>query len=170
MKSNQSTNGVSNMPTFRRIIRNWMLSALLLASCSGAPDRLAIDRLKPCSAAEGPTDGYCGKLEVWEDRQARSGRKIALKIVVLPALKQESVRDPLFVLAGGPGQGAADVADQMQEEFRRIETGRDIVLVDQRGTGKSNPLDCKPPENGEDRDDSPTSRGDRLRACLHAYN
>jgi len=150
----------------RRIIRNLLLFALLLASCSGERDRLAIDRLKPCSAAEGPADGYCGKLDVWEDRQAKSGRKIALEILVLPALKQESARDPLFILAGGPGQGAAALADLLQEEFRPIESGRDIVLVDQRGTGKSNPLDCK---EADDRDDSPAARAAWLRVCHDSY-
>src|SRR5271170_3190155 len=112
-----------------------VLFTLLLCSCSGLREASAIDRLKPCRAAEGPTDGYCGTFDVPEDRQAKSGRKIALKIVVLPALKQGSAPDPLFILAGGPGQGAAELAGDLQQPFQSIETRRDIVLVDQRGTG-----------------------------------
>src|SRR5258707_15135626 len=127
MKSNQSTNGVSNMPTFRRIIRNWMLSALLLASCSGAPDRLAIDRLKPCSAAEGPTDGYCGKLEVWEDRQARSGRKIALKIGLLLPVQQEPDRQRHLAAAGCPPREGDVALGQRAGDCRLSARRRDLV-------------------------------------------
>src|SRR6516164_3656293 len=97
------------------------VSMLLLTSCSRLREASALDRLKPCTAAQGPTDGYCGTFDVWEDRQARSGRKIALKILVLPALKQDYARDPLIILAGGPGQGAAELADQLQQIFRPIE-------------------------------------------------
>src|SRR5262245_15521768 len=118
---------------------------LLITSCSSfRPPMQAIDRLKPCATNEGPRDAYCGKLEVWEDRAAKSGRKIALNIVVLPGLARNPAPDPLFFLAGGPGQGAAKMAVQVREIFGNIQVRRDLVLVDQRGTGDSNPLECKP--------------------------
>lgn len=155
----------------RKALHCLLLALLLppLSSCSRPSETSAIDRLKPCRASEGPTDGYCGSLDVWEDRQARSGRKIALKILVLPALKQQQAPDPLFILAGGPGQGAAELAGYAQELFRTIESGRDIVLVDQRGTGKSNPLECKPARDEEDQDNSATAIVNRLHACLESY-
>lgn len=142
-----------------------LIAALFACSCSQFREKAALDQLKPCAISEGPADGYCGTLDVWEDRQAQSGRKISLKIVVLPALKQDPAPDPLFFLAGGPGQGAAEMAGDLQTPFHRIETDRDIVLVDQRGTGKSNPLDCKPSENNE----SSTALVDRLPECLASY-
>ncbi|HYL76731.1 MAG TPA: alpha/beta hydrolase [Bryobacteraceae bacterium] len=145
-----------------------LASMVLNCSCSGTRETSAISRLKPCRAAEGPTDGYCGALDVWEDRQTKAGRKIALKIVVLPALKQKFAADPLFFLAGGPGQGAAELTTQVGEPFRRIETDRDIVFVDQRGTGKSNPLECKPSKD-TDLDDASAAMVTRLRACLDSY-
>jgi len=148
-----------------------LASLLVTCSCSGLRQTSAIDRLKPCKSAEGPSDGYCGTFDVWEDRQAKSGRKIALKIAVLPALKQKFAPDPVFFLAGGPGQGAAELADQLHEPFRAIETDRDIVFVDQRGTGKSNPLECKPDkkdEAKEEDDDSPKLL-QRMRVCLDSY-
>ncbi len=138
---------------------------LLLSSCSSLRKTSAIDRLQPCTSAEGPSDGYCGTLDVWEDRAAKTGRKISLKIVVLPALKQKFAPDPVFFLAGGPGQGAADLAGQLQEPFRTFEMDRDLVFVDQRGTGKSNPLECKPTK-GEQEDDEDSSIVGHLRTCL----
>src|SRR5260370_21085122 len=118
------------------------LSAL---SCSRLrPQPPALELLKPCTSAEGPTDAYCGKVSVWEDRAARSGRKLSLKVVLLPALRREPAPDPIFFLAGGPGQGAAKMARQIREMFRTLQTDRDMVLADQRGTGDSGPPECKP--------------------------
>src|SRR3989442_7115055 len=149
------------------MLRLVLLALLLTAACSRLrPPASALDRLKPCSSAEGPTDAYCGKLEVWENRAARSGRKLSLKIVVLPGLRREPAPDPVFFLAGGPGQGAAKMARQVRELFRTIQADRDIVLVDQRGTGGSNALDCKPGD--EKLDERPQNRVDKLPGCLAA--
>ena len=141
-----------------------LAAALGLASCANLRERQAIDRLQPCKHAEGPIDGFCGTLDVFEDRDAKTGRKIALKIIVFPALKRSAAKDPLFFLAGGPGQGAAGIAGMGREMMRRIGADRDLVFVDQRGTGKSNPLECKPAKDEED-DDEATAIA-RLRACL----
>jgi pimeloyl-ACP methyl ester carboxylesterase len=84
----------------------------------------------------------CGKLTVYEDRAAGEGRTIDLNVVVLPAVSRSPAPDPFIFLAGGPGQGAVDSFSSLYPVFRRINQKRDIVLVDQRGTGKSNPLDC----------------------------
>ncbi len=113
------------------------------AACGLRPEPQAIDRLKPCASDEGPTDAYCGTLTVFENRETRQGRTIDLKIVVLPALGNDAAPDPLFFLAGGPGQGAAKMARQVRDLFGRIQARRDIVLVDQRGTGESNGLECR---------------------------
>lgn len=117
-----------------------ILLALLAAACAAPPS--AVDRLHPCQIAEGPPDAYCGTLKVFEDRAAKSGRTIDLKIVVAPALRRDAKPDPIFVFEGGPGGGAATLASPRIPMFRRFQTDRDIVLVDQRGTGASNPLDC----------------------------
>jgi len=153
----------------RKVVHLLASAIVLLASCSGLRQTSAIDRLKPCASSEGPSDAYCGTLSVWENRQTKTGRRIALKIVVLPALKQNYAPDPVFFLAGGPGQGAAELADAIQEPYRRIQASRDIVLVDQRGTGKSNPLECKSPNEKDDEDEDSNQTDamvDRLRACL----
>src|SRR5437867_8765148 len=150
------------------MLRLVLLALLLTAACSRLrPPASALDRLKPCSSAEGPTDAYCGKLEVWENRAARSGRKLSLKIVVLPGLRRQPAPDPIFFLAGGPGQGAAKMARQVRELFRSLQTDRDIVLVDQRGAGDSSPLDCKLDDDKLDQD--PQTSVKKLRACLAGY-
>ena len=137
-----------------------------LAGCSGLDRKHAIDRLQPCKHVDGPTEGYCGTLDVFEDREAQSGRKISLKIIVFPALKRQAAKDPLFFLAGGPGQGAAEISGMGREMMRRIGADRDLVFVDQRGTGKSNPLECKPPKGEEDDDGDEAKTIARFRACL----
>jgi pimeloyl-ACP methyl ester carboxylesterase len=116
--------------------------ALLLTACHAGSGQAALDRLHPCAIAEGPPDAFCGQLRVFENRAAKAGRTIDLKIVVAPALRRDANPDPLFVFEGGPGGGAATLAQYRVPMFRRFQTDRDIVLVDQRGTGASNPLDC----------------------------
>jgi pimeloyl-ACP methyl ester carboxylesterase len=147
-----------------------MLLALLAASCA-APDSSAIDRLHECAIEEGPAGAYCGTLAVHENRATRQGRQIALKIVVAPALRRDPAPDPLFVLAGGPGQPSATLAGEQLPMFRRFRVDRDIVFVDQRGTGESNRLGCDPAPDDLDEiasDDARTER--RLKACLASYD
>ena len=84
----------------------------------------------------------CGSFEVFEDRVHKSGRKIALKIVVFPAASQDRAADPLFYIPGGPGSSATEDAPYVAQEFAKIREHRDLVFVDQRGTGGSNPLNC----------------------------
>ncbi|MCC6587448.1 MAG: alpha/beta hydrolase [Bryobacterales bacterium] len=129
----------------------------------------ALDKLKPCTSDEGPTDAYCGKLEVFENRASNTGRKIALKIVLLPGLSRNTTTDPLFYLAGGPGTGAAKMARNIKELFRDIQTERDIVLVDQRGTGDSAPLACKFDDDIAPGTAEETFFLNKLKKCLDDY-
>jgi pimeloyl-ACP methyl ester carboxylesterase len=86
----------------------------------------------------------CGKYVVFENRTAQAGRRITLNIVVLPALGPKPVPDPVFVLVGGPGLGAASMVTGASEWVTaRARQERDIVFVDQRGTGSSNRLPCR---------------------------
>jgi pimeloyl-ACP methyl ester carboxylesterase len=119
-----------------------VLGIFFLGGCSQNQAVPAIDKLKPCTGYDTPVDAYCGTLTVYENRATKQGRQIDLNIVLLPALRADAQPDPLFFLAGGPGQGAAKLAKTVREIFRRVQNDRDIVLVDQRGTGKSNPLAC----------------------------
>ena len=86
--------------------------------------------------------GRCGVFEVYEDRAAKKGSKISLNIVILPATSDKREPDPLFYFAGGPGSAAAEDAPGVAQGFAKIHEHRDLVFVDQRGTGASNPLNC----------------------------
>lgn len=97
--------------------------------------------LEPCRSSDGNTEGLCGKYEVFENRTSQSGRKIALNIMVLPALAEKPAPDPWFPLAGGPGQSAVEAFPQAGFTAK-VRQQRDVILIDQRGTGKSNPLEC----------------------------
>ena len=148
-----------------------MLAALALAGCTQSAPTAAIDRLKPCTGDDAPTDAYCGTLRVFENRATKQGRQIDLNIVVLPALSPDSKSDPLFFLAGGPGQGATKLARGVREGFRRVQTDRDIVLVDQRGTGHSNPLECESDDDSLKAFNEPESAGlERLKKCMAGYD
>jgi pimeloyl-ACP methyl ester carboxylesterase len=80
---------------------------------------------------------------VFEDRAAKQGRKIPLKIVVLPATGADRAPDPLVFFAGGPGDSATAMAGGFAHAFKTVLARRDIVLIDVRGTGGSAPLTCE---------------------------
>jgi pimeloyl-ACP methyl ester carboxylesterase len=125
------------------------------------------NRLTPCARDEGPSDAFCGRLRVFENRRAAAGKTLDLKIVILPSIASDVRPDPLVFLAGGPGQGAAQMAPLIQAAFRSVQRRRDIVLVDQRGTGDSNPLNCR--SSGEslaDLSESDEAALARLARCL----
>ena len=146
-------------------------AALLAAGCGANQTVQAIDRLKPCTGDDTPVDAYCGSLKVFENRETRQGRQIDLNIVVLPALSSDPRPDPLFFLAGGPGQGAAKMAKPLREAYRRVQTDRDIVLVDQRGTGKSNPLNCESNDDSLKAVMETVEAGlERLKKCMAGYD
>lgn len=130
-----------------------LAALLLLAACSPSTDQTVFDLLEPCTSEQGPSYGLCGTFDVPENPAEPEGTTIALKVVVLPALDTDAAPDPVFFLAGGPGQGAAALANRIGRIFDPLRRTRDIVLVDQRGTGESNRLECKFYEEYEDLED-----------------
>jgi pimeloyl-ACP methyl ester carboxylesterase len=99
-------------------------------------------KLEPCNLPKLTQDARCAKYEVYEDRAAGRGRKIALNILMMPATGAKPAADPVFFLAGGPGQGAVSVVAGAGDFLPEIRRERDIIFIDQRGTGQSNLLDC----------------------------
>ena len=79
-----------------------------------------------------------GKFRVWENRQTKTGRQIHLDFIVVHAQSKEPKPDPLFFIVGGPGQAATTVAARFQNHWVRKD--RDIILINQRGTGGDNRL------------------------------
>ena len=138
---------IAQIESDKTMIRTTVLSLAAVALLNGTQDPAAKAATEPrplvLKSATLPGSGLevlRGTLEVYEDREAREGRVIALKVVVLPATSPEPKPDPIFFLAGGPGQAASGLARRLHSSWMRRD--RDIVLVDQRGTGESNPLSC----------------------------
>jgi len=130
-------------------IRLTILVALTLVAAVGCGRQESAARrranegpLKPCTLPGIDEELLCGKLTVFENRQRRAGRTIELNVVVLPALDPGQMEAPLFELAGGPGQAATGAARFYATEGKEYRRHRDVVLVDQRGTGGSNPLNA----------------------------
>ena len=85
----------------------------------------------------------CGSFEVAENPADPGGRKISLKVAVAPATGKSTEPDPVFFFAGGPGQAATETWVMIRSTLNKIRKKRDIVMIDQRGTGGSNQLACK---------------------------
>ena len=108
--------------------------------------------LSPCdlTANQGrqEVDAQCGTLSVSLDRSDPDGETIDLFVAVVEALSEQPAPDPLVVIAGGPGEAATRFFVTAEAAFSRILRRRDVVLVDQRGTGRSAPLDCPETADG----------------------
>lgn len=96
----------------------------------------------PCAAPGVRGLAKCAVYHVWENRRVQTGRKIPINIVIVPARTENPEPDPLVHFAGGPGQASTDQSGGNQYRFSAINERRDIVMVDQRGTGWSNGLRC----------------------------
>ena len=124
------------------LLGTWAAAA---PSASGSPPGNSLS-LTPCQLEDAShfnvLAAECGRLEVPENPAAPQGRTISLFIARAPAINRRKAPDPLFLLAGGPGMGATTMYAGVAPAFARVRRNRDIVLVDQRGTGKSNVLNC----------------------------
>jgi pimeloyl-ACP methyl ester carboxylesterase len=84
----------------------------------------------------------CHAVAVPLDPARPQGPQLTLHVTVAPAFRQVASSDPLFVLAGGPGQAGSDIVATHATVFQRVRATRDIVFIDQRGTGLSGKLRC----------------------------
>ena len=114
----------------------WALVTLLGCTLASAAE------LKPCRVDGIETEVQCGSVERPLDPARPQGVQIRIHYLVVPALARNKLSDPVLFLAGGPGQSAIKVAPALLGRFSRLNNRRDLVFVDQRGTGESAPLDC----------------------------
>src|SRR5690606_32259465 len=161
------------LPRARRMIRSALhgpsrrvLPALVLlaASCAASGDAAGQDLAFPVLGADAPAGtgvvqpcnapglvgpARCGAFRVWEDREGRRGRTIDLAFVVLGATDAAArADDAVILLPGGPGQDFTGGAVPISRGFRNLRRTRDILLVDVRGVGRSQALDCAVPYPG----------------------
>ena len=125
----------------------------------------------PCSLtasmSKDSLEAQCASFEVPEDHAKPAGRKIRLNIAWLQATSNgEKKPDPIFFLAGGPGQSAVETFPSLDPVFKDLRKQRDVILVDQRGTGKSNLLSCQSPEDQDSGEPSPEAMQAQATACV----
>jgi pimeloyl-ACP methyl ester carboxylesterase len=120
----------------------WLSLLSVGAGHAAAPPPAPRLTLGACTNAGLPKDARCGIYEVFENRAAKKGRKIPLRVVVLPALGPDRQPDAITVFAGGPGQASVRWGIVLSQDLAPLRQHRDFLLVDMRGTGGSAPLDC----------------------------
>lgn len=99
--------------------------------------------------AAGLIDAQCATLTVPLDYDAPNGKSIELRVAKLESRNKNPKSDAFTLLAGGPGQSATESFPTVANAFRHIRSDRDIILLDQRGTGSSNKLECPAEEDDE---------------------
>jgi len=120
-----------------------LATSLFLYNCSEEnKGSLIYERLQACNTDELDSTILCGKFSVYENRQTNTGRKIDLNIIVIPAINRAFSKAPIFFFDGGPGAAATTDASFYADSIYQYRKEFDIVLVDARGTGGSNPLHC----------------------------
>jgi pimeloyl-ACP methyl ester carboxylesterase len=103
----------------------------------------------PCDLPGLDRPARCAVIQVAESADAAQGRRLGIRVIVVPS-RAASQPDPVVVLAGGPGQGAAELAGPLAQRLSFLADARDLVLIDQRGTGASGRLACDPPPHAAD--------------------
>ena len=119
--------------------------------------------LRACRVAGIPNELQCGSVMRPLDPARPAGVQIEVNFVVIPAMARNKQPDPVLLLAGGPGQSAIDVAPAVLPRLARLNNRRDLVFIDQRGTGRSAPLQCA----NEDDDKLPLAEAMDPQAQLH---
>lgn len=122
-------------------------------------------QFKSCELAQknsgATTSAYCAPFSVSENPDKPDGRKLALRLALIKSDAVAANSDIVVYLAGGPGQSAVDTYPQMAPALAPLRKHHHILLLDQRGTGKSHSLTCK---SDEDADDADKLDLDKLRA------
>jgi pimeloyl-ACP methyl ester carboxylesterase len=117
--------------------RTWKLGSLELTPC---------ELPQPHSGLS--TAAWCAPFEVPEDRAHPEGRKISLRLAVVRSSAQVPASDIVAFIAGGPGQSAAESYPSVAPALAPLLAHRNLLLLDQRGTGGSHPLSCRDDEPG----------------------
>lgn len=122
------------------------IALAILHSSGSQADNSAPLVLKDCRITAGPGQpgikARCGTLLRPENPEDPQSAQLELFVAVVPALSLEQKSDPFVPIAGGPGQASSVFYAGYAGAFEKVRRTRDIVLLDQRGTGKSAPMAC----------------------------
>ncbi len=143
-----------------------LITLLLIVSSQGAS---ALE-LEECRISAGPSfpgiKARCGTLLRPENPDDPESPMLAIRVAVVPALNLQPEPDPIVPLAGGPGQGAVQFYAAYAAAFEHVRSDRDILLVDQRGTGESARMDCPVDEELIEGQYSVELTVEYMKACL----
>jgi len=153
------------------MLRNGRTVFTIILTLLFAGDLAALE-LEDCRISAGPAfpgiKARCGTMLRPENPADPASPDIELSVAVVPALTLKPEPDPFVPLAGGPGGSAIEFYSAWSHAFEYVRRHRDIVLVDQRGTGTSSRMNC---DFGEDLVDGQYSTERVLqltRECLDA--
>ncbi|MEP6898515.1 MAG: alpha/beta hydrolase [Rhodanobacter sp.] len=134
--------------------RTWELGSLTLTACELGQPNSGLS-----------TAAWCAAFPVPENRDDPHSRIIKLKMALLRSSAQVPSKDMLVFLAGGPGQAATDSASTIAAMLEPLRAHRDVLLIDQRGTGGSNALSCKEPDDASAPDQDESFNADKMRTA-----
>jgi len=151
-----------------------LLGALLaLGGGSAHARQLGQIRFEPCELTAARTPGRveaeCARIELPENHAVPDGRRISVRLALVPSRAELPAADPVVMLAGGPGQSAVEAYPIVQAALRPLLRKRHVLLVEQRGTGESNPLKCPLPDWKQPGPDDAEAAREQARACLKSY-
>jgi pimeloyl-ACP methyl ester carboxylesterase len=114
------------------------------AARAATPPQLGL-HLTPCTQGQSKAPADCGTYGVYENRATRTGRVIDLAVIVLRA--KHETHQAVAVIAGGPGESATPFAGYILDgyfgkELMALRDRYDLLFVDDRGMGASNPFSC----------------------------
>ncbi|HEY2464040.1 MAG TPA: alpha/beta fold hydrolase [Steroidobacteraceae bacterium] len=125
----------------------WLRAPLLVAVLFWpAAHAVEVERpmvLASCRLADLARAARCGTLSVPENPDKPNGRRLSINVAVLAATRSPALADPIVVLQGGPGEDTIGSAEFYAQRFAPLLDDRDLLLIDQRGTGKSGALPCR---------------------------
>jgi pimeloyl-ACP methyl ester carboxylesterase len=151
------------------MIRKLLIPPVLLLLITALRAAPALE-LTDCRISAGPgapgISAQCGGLERPLDPENPDAGSVLLKIAVVPALTLEPANDAFVPIAGGPGASSIRFYAGWAHAFERVRQQRDILLVDQRGTGESAPMACEQEEDLVDSDFSTEALLQTVEKCL----
>ena len=133
----------SRRPAQVRLTLIGLVVGLTVAACGSSKGTVSLPQLRSCTVQG--LSARCGTLQVPEDRLSGAGRTISIRFVVFPALSHSRAPDPVVDFSGGPGGSAVGDIPTVLPQLGGLNQDRDLVFIDQRGTGGSNGLSCPSP-------------------------
>lgn len=120
---------------------------------AGSTDDLAFGSIKPADLSDCgkvPNRGgfRCGKLKVPWERADYSLGSTKLNFAYREHRGKGPSKGAIFAVEGGPGYPSSGTANSYVNLFGHLLRDHDLVLLDQRGTGKSGPINCPDVERG----------------------